>query len=190
MSYPVPPGPDPTPPGFPPGRPPWEQPSSAPPPQPSSNSGLLVGLIAAVVVLICAVCGVGGYFATNSDDSDAVTTTPRVTTTKTKAAASGGGEEKTSKPHKVRYEVKGKGKVLVTWSAFGGSNDNQDATVPWSKEVTLNEGDGGLKLTAYGKDAGGGTPIDQGLSCKIFIDGDEAISRTGTSSVECTADFG
>ncbi|MBB5871523.1 hypothetical protein F4553_004902 [Allocatelliglobosispora scoriae] len=189
MSYPPPSSPEqpqygaPIPPSFPPQQPPPGQPGygqpaygqPVPPPK-KSKAGMIIGIIAGVLLLVCALCAGGFYFLydTASDKVDEIQSSLGVTT----------GDKADS--HTITYQVGGTGAARVTWSKSSGSTESEDAQLPWTKEFVITDDSFGGVLSVIGRDS---SLDDQQVTCKVFIDGKEKSSRSGTKSAMCTVIF-
>ena len=174
---PIPPSFPPAPPG-PPGQPGYGQPAYGqpmPPPK-KSKAGMIIGIIAGVLVLVCIVCGIGAYFLFNeaSDKVDEIQASLGVTT----------GEKADS--HTVRYEIGGTGAALVTFSQGSGSTTSEEAQLPWTKEFVITDDSFGGVLSVLGRDS---SLDDQQVTCKVLIDGKVKSTRSGTKSAMCTVVF-
>lgn len=182
MSYPPPSSPEqppqygaPIPPSFPPAQPGYGQP--VPPPK-KSNTGMIVGIIVGVVLLVCVVCSVGLYIAFNRAADEVKDTVDEI---QSSLGVTKG--PKVAGPHTVRYEVGGTGNALVNWSRSAGGTENETGPLPWTKEITFNGDSFGAVLIVFGRDS---SADDQGITCKILVDGVEKVSRSGPKSATCT----
>ncbi|WP_117211590.1 MmpS family transport accessory protein [Allorhizocola rhizosphaerae] len=134
-----------------------------PPPTPKkSNTGLIIGIILGVVVLVCVGCGVGvwalGWWAEKKTNE----ILDQLPTGEALPPAAQAGS------HTVRYEVEGSGEALLNWARGTGGQDSENAQLPWTKEIVVNDDNFGLLVSAVprGKD----TTVK---SCRILIDGQE-----------------
>jgi hypothetical protein len=122
-----------------------------------SRTGLWIAIGAAVLLLVCVLCGgVGWWVIAQSDTGE----------TPTGAAATSAGP---AGAHRIRYEVTGSGQAVVTWSKAdtAGGVEQQTVTLPWSAEVGTDRGILGLTLLANIR--GDGSLGE----CRIHVDGKE-----------------
>jgi hypothetical protein len=154
-----------------------------PPPKKKSSTGMIIGIIAGVLALVCLICaGVGIYLyhAANSKLQEIGNTFPTAfSTTGTNSSSAAGS-------HTVRYEIAGSGEALITWARGTGGTDSATATLPWSKDITVNDDTFGVSIIAFGRSTDAKVEY-----CRISIDGTEKrkADATGGKSAICTATF-
>ncbi|HEX6683771.1 MAG TPA: MmpS family transport accessory protein [Candidatus Limnocylindrales bacterium] len=135
-----------------------------PPPVPKkSNTGLIVGIILGVVLLICGGT-IGATFALGMWAKDkveeAVDNLPAI---ETQPPATG-----TTGSHTVRYEVEGSGQATLNWGKGTGGQEGVTTDLPWSTEITVKADNFGLIIS--------GVPRSKDTSvksCRILVDGKE-----------------
>ncbi|WP_155374120.1 hypothetical protein [Catellatospora vulcania] len=190
MSYPPPYDPNqPTPPPWQPNQPqqpygtpaygtPAYQPSPVQPPK-KSKAGLIIGIIVGIVLLLCAICGVGAYYLYNKAD-EAIQDLPDMIPSVGVATGDATGS------HSVRYAVEGTGQALITYSEGPGNTQSETVTLPWTKNFTLNSDSFGLSVIAF-RAPGGEANV---TGCSISVDGTERQQRDGTgTSATCISVF-
>lgn len=185
MSYPPPYDPNqaqppqygaPVPPNFPPA---YGQPVP-PPVKKSGRTGLVIGIILGVLLLVCVVCGGGALWFINKAN-DKIT---EIENTLPSFGVSTGSPGSTG-PHTVRFAIEGSGEALITWSRGTSGTDSDTVTLPWTKEITVDRDTFGVSLIAFGR--GDGTKVD---GCSIAVDGKELKKSAGSGlSAVCTAVF-
>ncbi|GAA1374211.1 MmpS family transport accessory protein [Catellatospora chokoriensis] len=154
------------------------QPSPVQPPK-KSKTGLIVGIILGVVLLLCAVCGVGGYYLFYKA-GEAIEDLPNMIPSVGVATGDATGS------HSVRYAVEGTGQALITYSEGPGKTQNETVTLPWTKNFTLNTDSFGLSVIAF-RSPGGDANV---TGCSISVDGTERQKRAGSgSSATCVSVF-
>jgi hypothetical protein len=162
-------------------------PIPAPIPPKKSNTGLIIGIIAGVVLLICvAVVGATFAFGLWAKDKaqeaidDAAANLPTAAPTKPDNGGNGTGAT-----HTVRYEVEGSGEAFLNWGKGTGGQESKNTTLPFSTELTIKADHFGAIISAIprGKD----TSVK---SCRILVDGKEIKKVEAKSGlVTCTATF-
>lgn len=161
--------------------PPYGAPGYASPVQPpkKSNTGMIVGIILGVVLLLCAVCGVGGYYLFYKAN-EAIEELPNMIPSVGVATGDATGS------HSVRYAVEGTGQALITYSEGPGNTKSETVTLPWTRNFTLNSDSFGLSVIAF-RSPGSDANV---TGCSISVDGTERQKRDGTgSSATCISVF-
>jgi hypothetical protein len=179
MSYPPPYDPNQaTPPPSPPYGAPAYQPSPVQAPK-KSKTGLIVGIILGVVLLLCAVCGVGGYYLFYKA-GEAIEELPNMIPSVDVATGDSTGS------HVVRYTVDGSGQAVITYAQGVGGTDTETVNLPWSKDITIDSDSFALSVIAFGAPGGDGNVA----GCAILVDGREKQRRDGSgSSATCITVF-
>lgn len=169
-----------------PGQPNWSAAGPPPPPAKKSKKWLWIVLAAVVVIIVISVA-VGGGGNDESDKTAAATSQPAVNAeTAVSAAPVPAAEEKKGKT--VVYEVTGDAGSATSITFFtNGSNQSQDngAAIPWSKEITLDDGD--FTLLGVSAQSGG----DGEIGCKVTVDGEVKAENTSNGAyavVMCNVD--
>ncbi|WP_144121791.1 hypothetical protein [Catellatospora sichuanensis] len=144
-----------------------------------SNTGMIVGIILGVVLLLCAVCGVGGYYLFYKA-GEAIEDLPNMIPSVGVATGDATGS------HSVRYAVEGTGQALITYSEGPGNTQSETVTLPWTKNFTLNSDSFGLSVIAF-RSTGSDSNV---TGCSISVDGTERQKRDGTgTSATCISVF-
>ncbi|MDI1460295.1 hypothetical protein QEZ54_04890 [Catellatospora sp. KI3] len=158
----------------------------APPSAPKKrNTGLIVGIVVGVVLLVACLCGVGVYAfsklaeaanqansATYDDDTywdDEYWEEPTP-----------GPSPSSSRAHVVEYRVNGKGTAKINFQTVAGYNTTV-AAMPWTN-----------RWTSYGlylRTSVTATATGQQLTCVILIDGEEVARQSAKGSVTCIRDL-
>jgi len=162
-------------------------PPPAPAPVKKSNTGLIIGIIAGVVLLIC-VGVVGATFAfgmwAKDKAQEALDNAAANLPTGAPAQPNNGGNG-TGATHTVRYEVDGSGEAFLNWGKGTGGQESKNTNLPFNVELTVNADHFGAIVNAIprGKD----TTIK---SCRILVDGKEIKKVEAKSGfVTCTATY-
>ncbi|MFC7247481.1 hypothetical protein ACFQO7_33895 [Catellatospora aurea] len=138
-------------------------------PPKKSKTGLIVGIILGVVLLLCAVCGVGGYYLFYKA-GEAIEDLPDMIPSVGVATGDPTGS------HSVRYAVEGTGQAMITYSEGPGNTQTETVTLPWTKNFTLNSDSFGLSVIAFRSPGGDGNVT----GCSISVDGTERQKRDGS----------
>ncbi|GHJ46108.1 hypothetical protein Cs7R123_34500 [Catellatospora sp. TT07R-123] len=156
----------------------------APPPPKKSNTGLVIGIIAGVVLLVVCLCAIGGVLMARSLSEAA----NRVHTYPTYDPYGGYGDEPspdasptTGRGHTVEYRITGKGTAKISFQTPAGYN-TATAPLPWTRSWT---GYGSYLRTSVSATV----PGTAAITCVIVIDGKEADRQTGKGSVTCIRDL-
>ncbi|GAA1409618.1 hypothetical protein [Catellatospora coxensis] len=148
-------------------------------PPKKSKTGMIVGIILGVVLLLCAVCGVGGYYLVYKAN-EAIEDLPNMIPSVGVATGDATGS------HSVRYAVEGTGQALITYSEGPGNTQTETVALPWTKNFTLNSDSFGLSVIAFSAPGGDGNVT----GCSISVDGTERQKRDGSgSSATCISVF-
>lgn len=160
---------------------------TAPIPAKKSNTGLIIGIIAGVVLLICAGV-VGATFALGlwvTDKAEEALDQAVALASAVPAPPDNGNANATGATHTVRYEVEGSGEAFLNWGKGTGGQDSKNTTLPFSTEISVKADHFGAIVNAIprGKD----TTIK---SCRILVDGKEIKKVEAKSGfVTCTATY-
>lgn len=97
------------------------------------------------------------------------------------------GEEAPEHPeaHKVRFALRGSGRVSVSFTTPDGHRRRMVVSPPWSRTFTVNDGQS-VDVNAHGKGSGE-------LTCTLSVDGElvkSASSSGGSASVDCGDSLG
>ncbi|HZM75536.1 MAG TPA: MmpS family transport accessory protein [Candidatus Limnocylindrales bacterium] len=151
-----------------------------------SNTGLIVGVIVGVVLLICvgvvgATFAFGLWFTDRAQDALDEAVAPLVSA----APAQPNNGNGNGAAHIVRYEVEGSGEAFLNWGKGTGGQESKNTSLPFSVELTVNADHFGAIVNAIprGKD----TAIK---SCRILVDGKEIKKVEAKNGfVTCTATY-
>jgi Cell division protein len=125
------------------------------PPAKKKSKAVLIIVIVAVLLLCCGGVGVGGYFAFRSVKDTAL------------------GDRT------VVYEVTGEGTADIMYSdANAGLPQENDVSLPWTKELTVPASVLVLSLTATRADTTGQASGE--ITCRIVVDGKEVIKNSAS----------
>ncbi|WP_212827664.1 hypothetical protein [Catellatospora sp. TT07R-123] len=148
-------------------------------PAKKSNAGMIIGIIVGVVLLLCAACGVGGWILYGKAKDKAQEIVDTFPTMDVETGKPGGS-------HSVHLAVEGSGKTSITWNAGSGGPQTETVTLPWSKDITVDQDTFAVSVMAF-------DTLDDSTkfeSCSISIDGTERKRNDGNDiSVVCTAIF-
>lgn len=146
----------------------------APPPARKLSTGAIVAIVVgAVVVLVCAICGVvalaNGVLTRSSNQANNPATS-RPAPPATKPAAG----------HTIRFEVTSPSATatLINWSTLEDSALLRDEKLPWSKEVQLEDRFGLVGVNA--------SVASGKISCKLYVDGALVDEGESDNVVNCS----
>jgi hypothetical protein len=157
---------------------------TAPIPAKKSRTGLIVGIIVGVVVLICvgvvgATFALGAWFTTKAQDA----LDQAVAQASLEPAPPNGANGAIT--HTVRYEVDGDGEAFLNWGKGTGGQESKNTGLPFTIELPVTANHFGAIVSAVprGKD----TTIK---SCRILVDGKEIKKVEAKNGfVTCTATY-
>lgn len=141
----------------------------APPPARKLSTGAIVAIVVgAVVVLVCAICGIvalaNGVLMGNQAGNNQT-----ATATQTQAG------------HTIRFEVTSTAATtatLINWSTVEDSALLKNEKLPWSKEVVLED-----KFGLVGVNA---SVASGKVACKLYVDGKLVDEGESDSVVNCS----
>jgi hypothetical protein len=143
-------------------------------PRRRSRIGKFFTIFAALSILLCGACGIGGFLVANhftTKSNTAASPTPhKVSPSPTDEASPG--------THTVVYEVTGDGPAIIAYSTGQGRPGNDQTTLPWHKELTLDK-PWTLNIFAI-------QPLGGKIACRILLDGQQvATDDRNNSTVTC-----
>jgi hypothetical protein len=151
-------------------------------PAPRRSRGLVIGVVAAALAVLCGLGGVAGFLLARDGDGgssgggsaprtqDPVSAEP---TPPSDSPAPGGSA------HTVIYEVSGgSGPAIITYATDGAPAPEQ-VDLPWRKELTVTDRPNLAMVFAL-------QFSHAPLTCRILVDGQEVTTETSDNSVTCT----